>query len=136
MVFDRERFDKCRALMERGATPGERAAGRAAALRIAAAAGLTLAEAEAFGAARRDTATPRPAPTYAWQAPKAPPEPITVAELQAQKLAAETRRRKMAEREARRLRAVHAEQERQSAAARAAQAERDRAWAGTRTGGT
>ncbi|MCJ2081475.1 hypothetical protein [Methylobacterium sp. J-090] len=136
MALDRERFAKCRTLMERGATPGERAAGRAAAIRIAAAAGLTLAEAEAFGTARRGTATPRPAPHYAWQAPKTQPEPITVAELQAQKLAAETRRRKMAEREARRLRAVHAEQERQSAAIRAAQGERDRAWSEARTGGT
>lgn len=138
--LDRDRFAKCRALMERGATPGERAAGRAAATRIAATAGLTMAQAEAFDAPRT-----RPAPSYAWRAsktasttapePKAPPAPITVEELQAQKRAAEARRRKLAAREARRLRALHAEQERQSAAIRAAQGERDRAWAEARAGG-
>ncbi|GJD28882.1 hypothetical protein PMNALOAF_0114 [Methylobacterium adhaesivum] len=140
--LDRDRFAKCRALMERGATPGERAAGRAAATRIAAAAGLTLVQAEASEGARRTetAARPRPASDEAWRArnarpgpqarpeSKAPPEPITVEELQAQKRAADARRRKMAEREARRLRALHAEQERQSAAVRAAQGERDRAW--------
>ena len=136
-LLDRDRFAKCRTLMERGATPGERAAGRAAATRIAAAAGLTLAQAEVFDA-------PRPAPAHAWRAskpasttppePKAPPKPITVEELQAQKLAAEARLRKLAAREAQRLRALHAEQERQSAAIRAAQGERDRAWAEARAG--
>jgi len=134
--LDRERFDKCRALMERGATPGERAAGRAAATRIAAAAGLTLAQAERAGATRPDTAKPRSAPTYAWQAPKAPPAPVTLEELQAQKRAADAHRRRQAEREAKRRRAALAEQERQNVAVRAAQAERDRVWAEARGGKT
>ncbi|SFG72239.1 hypothetical protein [Methylobacterium gossipiicola] len=134
--LDRERFAKCRALMERGATPGERAAGRAAATRIAAAAGLTLAQAERAGTVRSETAKPRSTPTYAWQRPKAPPTPITLEELQAQKLAAEARRRGQAERAAKRRRAVLAEQERQNVAVRAAQAERDRIWAEARGSGT
>jgi hypothetical protein len=121
--------------MEGGATPGERAAGRAAATRIAAAAGLTLDQAEQAGTAQREAPRPRPAPAYPWRAPKAPPEPITVEELRAQKLAAEARRRRAAEREARRLRTLHAEQEHQSAAVRAAQGERDQAWVEARSTG-
>ncbi|WP_348645182.1 hypothetical protein [Methylobacterium sp. BTF04] len=131
--LDRDRFAKCRMLMARGATPGERAAGEAAATRVAAAAGLTLRQAQALVDGRpAPGAAPRPPPTHAWAEPKPKPPPVSVEELRAQKLAAEARQRKMAEREERRLRAVYAEQARHSARERAAQADRDREWAEAR----
>jgi hypothetical protein len=118
---ERDRLEKCLALADRGATAGEREAARAAAERIAAGAGLTLAEAAAALRGRRfSSAEPepprRPPPSprrpFAWAQPKEPVTPITVDEL----------RRQKAETEAWKKRAAASEQ-------RATQAERDREWA-------
>ena len=143
--LDRDRFDKCRALMERGATEGERAAALAAATRVAAAAGLTLVEA----LAARDSARPKwteSAPPYTphpgrrpypfQQRAKRPPkpEPITVEEIMRQKAEDLARRKKAAAREEKRMQKVYEEQEREHAAIREAQAERDREWAASRGG--
>jgi hypothetical protein len=137
--LDRDRFAKCRALMERGATAGERQAGRAAATRVAAAAGLSLAEAllivdtQGVRPEPRAEARPprpkRPARPYAWAQPKSPPEPITVEELLRQKEAELQRRKRAAARETKRMRAAFAEQEQATEAVRQAQAARDREWA-------
>ena len=134
-ILDRDRFAKCRALMERGATAGERDAGRAAATRVAAAAGLSLVEAlavlDAQVAPRSEAPPPRPpsARRYAWAQPKAPPEPITVEEILRQKEAALQRRKRAAARAATRRRAAYEEQERAIQAVRQAQAAQDRDWA-------
>lgn len=139
-ILDRDRFAKCRALMERGATPGERAAGRAAATRVAAAAGLSLADAVALVDARRPEAAPGPAPnrdrprrpaerTYAWATPRPAPEPVTVEEVQRQKAADAARRKKAAARAQRRPQAADPEWEHWSGEVREAQAARDRDWA-------
>lgn len=146
-ALDRDRFDKCRALMERGATEGERAAALAAATRVAATAGLTLAEA----LAARDSARPkwtesapphtphpgrRPYP-FQQRAKRPPkPEPITVEEIMRQKAEDLARRKKAAAREEKRMQKVHEEWEREHAAVREAQAERDREWAARREGGS
>ncbi|WP_238297340.1 hypothetical protein, partial [Methylobacterium soli] len=127
-------------LMERGATAGERAAGRAAATRVAAAAGLSLTEAlavlDAQAAPRPEARPPRPprpsGQRYAWAQPKAPPEPITVEEILRQKEAELQRRKRAAAREAQRRRAAHAAQERELESVRQAQAARDRDWAARR----
>lgn len=136
--LDRLRFAKCRAMMERGATDGERAAGEAAAARVAAAAGLSLDEAlrltEPGGAAeaprrrahRPGPAAPRPTP---WERPPLRSDPITVEEILAQKALNLARLKRKAAREEKRLRAVYAQQEAEQEAVRAAQAARDRAWA-------
>jgi hypothetical protein len=153
-ILDRVRFAKCRALMERGATSGERAAARAAATRVAAAAGLSLAEALALvdrahaprpgsaDAPRRPQPTgpspwtrPDPAPERAGE-PKPPPEPITADEVRRQKEADEARRKRAATRAAKRPRPVDPAWEHWSAEVRAAQAARDRDWAERRQSGT
>ena len=135
---DRDRFEKCLALAAQGATAGERAAAQAAAARIAAGAGLTLAEAmHAVRPARAD-GTPRSAPrspprrAYAWAQPKEPVTPITVEELLRQKAETEAWRKRTAARAKRRSRQEQPEQEAYTAEQRARQAERDRVWAQAR----
>jgi len=131
---DRDRFEKCLALAAQGATSGERAAAQAAAARIAAGAGLTLAEAmRAIRPARPDPA-PRPTPrrTYAWAQPKEPVTPITVEELLRQKAETEAWRKRAGARAKRRSRQAQPDQEAYAAEQRARQAERDRAWAQAR----
>ncbi|KQT78598.1 hypothetical protein ASG51_22105 [Methylobacterium sp. Leaf465] len=139
-ILDRDRFAKCRALMERGATPGERAAGRAAATRVAATAGLSLADALVLADAGRPDAGRAPAPdhdrprrpaerTYAWATPRPAPEPVTVEELQRQKAADEARRKKATARARRRPQAADPDWEHWSGEVREAQAARDRDWA-------
>ncbi|EIZ82350.1 MULTISPECIES: hypothetical protein [Methylobacterium] len=136
---ERDRFEKCLALANRGATAGEREAARAAAERIAAGAGLTLTEAAAslrnprFSAAEPEPPR-RPPPSsprrpFAWAQPKEPVKPITVEELRRQKAETEAwKKRAAASAELKRKR-ERAEQEAYAAEQRAAQAERDREWA-------
>lgn len=149
MRLDRDRFAKCQTLADRGATPGERAAGRAAAARVAASAGMTLEEAmRLVGAAShpssRPPPPPRPSPTYqpdaayahAWRKakakPKPKPEPITVAEILAQKAADLERRKKATARQEREDLKLYAEQDAANAIVREQQAARDREWAEAR----
>ncbi|MGV7032370.1 hypothetical protein [Methylobacterium symbioticum] len=137
--LDRARFAKCRAMMERGATPGERAAGAAAASRVAAAAGLSLGEAlrltddasahEAPIRSRPRGPAPAPRRPYPWQQPPLRDDPISVEEILAQKAANLARLKRKAARERTRLREACAEQDADRAALREAQAERDRLWA-------
>ena len=144
-ILDRDRFAKCRALMERGATPGERAAGRAAAARVAAAAGLSLADAVVLAESRRpdidpDTGPDRDRPrrpagrTHAGAtsrpaADRPAPEPVTVEEVLRQKAADAARRKRAAARARRRPQAADPDWERWSGEVREAQAARDRDWA-------
>ncbi|MCJ2131596.1 hypothetical protein [Methylobacterium sp. E-045] len=144
--FDQDRFEKCRALADRGATPGERAAGQAAAARVAASAGMTLEEAvRLVDAAPRSFqgpthSQPPPSPSrssyeayaYAWRKPKAKPEPITVAEMIAQKAAELERRKKAAARQRREDIKMYAEQAKADAVIREQQAVRDQEWAEAR----
>jgi hypothetical protein len=133
---DRERFEKCLALAEHGATTGERAAGRAAAERIARGAGLTLDEARRAHRQRQETPRPgtRPParPPYAWAQPKEPVKPITVEELARQKAETEAWRKRASIAADRRRKRARAEQEAYEAEQRARQAERDRDWARAR----
>lgn len=133
---DRDRFEKCLALAARGATAGERAAAQAAAARIAAGAGLTLAEAIRALRQPRPDAASRPAPRrpYAWAQPKEPVTPITVEELLRQKAETEAWRKRAAARAKHRSRQAQPDQEAYAAEQRARQAERDRAWARARAG--
>ncbi|MCJ2072548.1 hypothetical protein MKK75_27785 [Methylobacterium sp. J-030] len=133
---DRDRFEKCLALAAQGATAGERAAAQAAAARIAAGAGLTLAEAiRAVRPARAESGS-RSAPRrpYAWAQPKEPVTPITVEELLRQKAETEAWRKRAAARAKQRRRQVQPDEEAYAAEQRARQAERDRAWAQARAG--
>lgn len=144
MRLDRDRFAKCQTLADRGATPGERAAGRAAAARVAASAGMTLEEAarlvDAASRPSRPTPPPRPSPAYqsdaayayAWRKPKSKPEPVTVAEILAQKAADLERRKKAMARQEREDLKLYAEQEKANAIVREQQAARDREWAEAR----
>ena len=132
---DRDRLEKCLALAEQGATPGERAAGRAAAARIAAAAGLTVAE--ALRAVRQPrgpshASQPPPRRTYAWAEPKPAVDPITVEELLRQKAQTEAWRTRAATADARRRGRERGDLEASVAQQRAEQAERDRDWARAR----
>lgn len=137
--LDRARFAKCRAMMERGATAGERAAGEAAARRVAAAAELSLSEALRLADVETAGEMPfRPKPRGSGQAPRRPnpweqpplrSDPISVEEIQAQKAANLARLKRRAAQEKKRLRAVHARQEAEQMVVREEQAERDRAWA-------
>ncbi|MCJ2085992.1 hypothetical protein MKK88_08280 [Methylobacterium sp. E-005] len=131
---DRDRFEKCLALAAQGATAGERAAARAAAERIAAGAGLTLAEAMRATRPARPDPAPRPPPrrAYAWAQPEEPVKPITVEELLRQKAETEAWRKRAAARAKRRSRQDQPDQEAYAAEQRARQAERDRAWAQAR----
>ena len=140
--LDRARFAKCRAMMERGATAGERAAGEAAARRVAAAAGLSLSE--ALRLADTETAREtsfRPKPRGSTQAPRRPrpwekpplrSDPITVEEILAQKAVNLAMSKKKAAREEKRLQQVYAQQKAEQAEMQEEQAERDRAWAEVR----
>ena len=142
--FDRVLFAKCEALAERGATLGEREAGRAAATRVAASAGLALDEALSLmegdpgpspRSAGRSSDSPSarpPRPSYAWRTPKPEPEPVTVAEMTAQKAADVAWLKRAAARQAREDRRIYAEQEARHAALREQQAARDREWAEAR----
>lgn len=134
---DRDRLEKCLALAEHGGTAGERAAASAAATRIAAAAGLTLAEAVRL--VRRPQAQPsasRPPPrrSYTWAEPRPKVEPITVEELLRQKAETEAWRKRQATAAARRRKQERTEQDAYAAEQRAQQAMRDRDWARARTG--
>ncbi|WP_244603153.1 hypothetical protein [Methylobacterium sp. 190mf] len=135
---DRDRFEKCLALADQGATAGERAAARAAAERIARGAGLTLAAAaEALrrsGQASADRAARPPPPrrSYPWAQPKEPVIPVTVEELLRQKAETEAWRKRSAAAADRRRKRERADQEAYVAEQRARQAERDRDWARTR----
>lgn len=127
--------------MERGATPGERAAGRAAAARVAAAAGLSLADAVVLAESRRPDIDPdrdrprRPAgrthagATSRPAADRPAPEPVTVEEVLRQKAADAARRKRAAARARRRPQAADPDWERWSGEVREAQAARDRDWA-------
>ena len=140
-LLDRDRFAKCRALMDRGATAGERAAGEAAASRVAAASGLSLAEAISLmdaagpgldpGAAPRADRTRRShaRPTYAWAQPNQKPEPVTVEELLRQKEADVAWKKAAAARQAKRAPKGDKDFDRWAEEAREAQAMRDREWA-------
>jgi hypothetical protein len=137
---DRDRLEKCLALAEHGATAGERAAASAAATRIAAAAGLTLAEAvrmvrrpQAQSSASRPPPPP-PRRSYPWAEPRPEVEPITVEELLRQKAETEAWRKRQAAAGGRRRRRERAEQDAYAAEQRAQQAVRDRDWARARAG--
>ena len=126
---DRDRLQKCLALAEQGATAGERAAGLAAAVRIAAGAGLTLAEVIGTSRPPRGASSqPPPRRSYAWAQPKPAVDPITVEELLRQKAETEAWRKRAATAAARRRRREQAEQDAYAAEQRARQAERDRDW--------
>ena len=142
--FDRALFAKCQALAERGATLGEREAGRAAATRVAASAGLALGEAlrlmgehpdpsPRFTERSSNARSARAArPAYAWRTPKVEPEPVTVAEMMAQKAADVVWRKKAAARQTREDRRIYAEQEARHATLREQQAAVDQEWAEAR----
>lgn len=137
------KFVKCRALMEGGATAGERAAGAAGAARIASAAGLSLAEAlrltgsgrpretsrEAPGETHRDVPPRRPRP---WEKPPLRTDPIGLDEILAQKTRTEAHRKRKAARAAEARRVDLAAEAAERAALREAQEARDRAWAEAR----
>jgi hypothetical protein len=118
---DRARLEKC----------------LAAAARIAAGAGLTLAEAaRAVRPPWSASSASRPPPrrSYAWAEPKPEIEPVTVEELLRQKAQTEAWRKRTAATDARRRRRERAEQDAYAAEQRAKQAERDRDWARSRAG--
>lgn len=132
-LLDRERLAKCLALAEGGATEGERAAARAAAIRVAAAAGMTLGEAvraqRPAGFASHESSRPPPRRDPPWaERARAPVVPISLDELIAQREAAERRRRRQATAHARHLAKELAEQALHDARQRELQHERDRAW--------
>ena len=132
---DLDRFQKCLALAERGATAGERAAAYAAAERIAASAGMTLAKAkEKLWPAQPHAGqkTSRSRRTYAWAQPTEPVKPVTVEELRRQKAETEAWRKRATAAADRKLRKHLAEEEAYWAQQRAMQAERDREWAQSR----
>lgn len=140
-MIDRDRFEKCLALAKRGATAGERAAGLAAAERVASSAGMTLAEAKA-AVGRSWAAPPRmdwphPPPRAARRTaprakPKRPVKPPTLEEVLQQRAEADAERRRAAAAADRRLLKELAEQAAYEAQQRELQAERDREWAATR----
>lgn len=140
-MIDRDRFEKCLALAKRGATAGERAAGLAAAERIASSAGMTLAEAKtAVGRSR--PAPPRmdwpyPPPhtsrrTTPRAKPRRPVKPPTLEEVLRQRAEADAERRRAAAAADRRLLKELAEQAAYEAQQREMQAVRDREWARSR----
>lgn len=140
----RRRLESCLMLAERGATAGERAAGKAAAERILAAAGLTLAEAhEGAATARRAAPQSNWASPPGWQGwtrprakpskPRKPPKPPTVADRLREKAEEAVAQRERAAAADRRFHKDHADQFAWEAEQREAQAERDRAWAESRS---
>lgn len=139
------RLESCLTLAKRGATAGERAAGKAAAERIAAAAGLTLAEAQESTTARRPTPQPSWTPPPGWTPPtgwpgrartrakpRKPPKPPTVADRLREKAEEAVAQRRRAAEADRRFHKDYADQFAWEDEQRAAQAERDRAWAESR----
>lgn len=138
---ERDRFEKCLALAKRGATAGERAAGLAAAERVASSAGMTLAEARS-AVGRSRPAPPRmdwphPPPRAARRTssrakPKRPPKPPTLEEVLRQKAEADAERRRAAAAADLRLLKELAEQAAYEAKQRELQAGRDREWAAAR----
>lgn len=139
------RLDSCLTLAKRGSTPGERAAASAAAERIAAAAGLTLAEVPARTTTQRATSQPTWAPPPGWQGwtrqrakpakprkPPKPPKPPSVADRLREKAEEAERQRARAAAADHRFYKDHADQFAWEAEQREAQAERDRAWAQSR----
>lgn len=149
-TLDRDRFMKCRTLADRGATPGERDAGRAAAARVAGSAGMTFEE-----ASRLVDGVPRPSPRLTWppagppagapypyrpwrkttRKPGPKPGPKTVADVMAKKAADLERRKKGLAREERKQEELRQEIERLFIKARAEQAVKDREWAEARARG-
>jgi hypothetical protein len=111
---------------------------------VAAAAGLSLADAIVLADARRPDTGPNTGPNtgpdrdrprrpagraYAWATPRPAPEPVTVEEVLRQKAADEARRKTAATRARRRPQAADPDWERWSGEVREAQAARDRDWA-------
>jgi len=138
---ERDRFERCLALAKRGATAGERAAGLAAAERVAASVGMTLSEAKAAvgvcrpAPARMDWPHP-PSRTARRTSPRAKPKrpvkPPTLEEVLRQRAEADAERRRAAAAADRRLLKELAEQAAYEAQQRELQAERDREWAAAR----
>lgn len=138
---ERDRFEKCLTLAKRGATAGERAAGLAAAERVASSAGMTLAEAKA-AVGRSQPAPPRmdwphPRPRAARRTPprakpKRPVKPPTLEEALRQRAEADAERRRATAAVDRRLLRELAEQAAYEAQQRELQAERDREWVAAR----
>lgn len=140
---ERDRFEKCLALAKRGATAGERAAGLAAAERVAASTGMTLVEAKAAvggsrpAPPRMDWPYPRPRAarrTPPRAKPKRPVKPPTLEEVLRQRAEADAERRRAAVAADRRLMKELVEQAAYEARQRERQAERDQEWAATRAG--
>ena len=140
---ERARFEKCLALAKRGATAGERAAGLAAAERVAASTGMTLAEAKAATGRRPPVPPtmdwPRPSSRAARRTPpKAKPKrsakPPTLEEVLRQRAEADAERRRAAVAADRRLMKELVEQAAYEARQRERQAERDREWAANACG--
>lgn len=141
LKLDRELFAKCQALAARGATAGEREAAQGAAARVAASAGLTMEEAESLISGgpdrsshpeQRPPASPfaqSPQQSYRWRTPKPEPEPVSLAEMTAQKAADVEWRKRAAARQGQKDRRDYAEQEKLNALVREQQAVRDREWA-------
>lgn len=139
-AFDSDRFRKCMALAIGGATEGEREAGRAAAARVAVAAGLSFEEAERCAGQASDLGSLEDALSEAVARGMA--EAFAEAAQKAQETATRWEAvREEAWREAARVRRQRAKAERAEAAAyeremaewperaKAEQAERDRLWA-------
>ena len=140
---ERDRFEKCLALAKRGATAGERAAGLAAAERVAASTGMTLVEAKAAVGGSRPAPPrmdwPYPQPRAARRTPprakpKRPVKPPTLEEVLQQRAEADAERRRAAVAADRRLMKELVEQAAYEAQQRERQAERDQEWAATRAG--
>ncbi|QEE40850.1 hypothetical protein FV241_26575 [Methylobacterium sp. WL2] len=141
---ERDRFEKCLALAKRGATAGERAAGLAAAERLAASAGMTLLEAKAAVGHSRPAPPrmdwPYPTPRAARRTPlraraKRPVKPPTLEEVLRQRAEADAEKRRAAAAADRRLLRELAEQAAYEARQRELQGERDREWARSRASG-
>jgi hypothetical protein len=137
------RLESCLTLAKRGATAGERAAAKAAAERIAATAGLTLAEAQEHTATTRRAAPPSDwTPPPGWQGwarprakpskPRRPPKPPTVADRLREKAEEAAAARKRAAAADHRFSKDYAEHAAWEAEQRVAQAKRDHDWAESR----
>lgn len=134
-IINLGRFRACRELEKRGVTAGEREAGRAAAARVAAGAGLEFAEAVQLAEENGVKSGPSTRPRSAQKKPKAgqippasPPKskPATIAELPADRQAKAERFRKRVEREMCDAVSINSKWQ---AEAREVPAQRDREWA-------
>ncbi|MET0528556.1 MAG: hypothetical protein ABW003_09465 [Microvirga sp.] len=138
---ERDRFEKCLALAKGGGTAGERAAGLAAAERVAASAGLTLLDANA-AVGRSRPAPPKMdwphAPPHAARRtpsrakPKRPVKPPTLDEVLRQRAEADAERRRATAAADRKLMKELEEQAAYEAQQRELHAEPDREWARAR----